>query len=96
MMGKGEKMDKRNPLPQPGINEKLPSRRPFKATCPAAIQSELLDYLDKLERRAEILTAISDDRKTSGFYELAEAYRKQALNSKTYAQSIRKLLMDLA
>ena len=68
----------------------------MKVLCQKALESGLLESLNKLEHRAEILTAISDDRRTSGFYELAETYRKQAMNSKSYAQSIRKLLIALA
>ena len=65
-------------------------------SCSEALRNELWGSLSKLEHRAEILMAISHNQRTSGRYESAEAYKKQAMSSKTYAQSIRKLLMDLA
>jgi hypothetical protein len=57
-----------------------------------ATESELSEALKKLEHRVEVLTSISREREISGYYGLAEAYRKQAAELKAYAQSIRKLL----
>jgi hypothetical protein len=89
-------MDKENHASQPKANKKLASNVRLKPSCPEALENELWGSLSKLEHRAEILMAISHNQRTSGRYELAEAYKKQAMNSKAYAQSIRKLLMDLA
>jgi len=81
---------------QAKANEKLASIVRSKSFCPEALLNELWGHLTKLEQRAEILMAISHNQRTSGRYESAEAYKKQAINSKAYAQSIRKLLMNLA
>jgi len=81
---------------QAKANKKLASNVRSKPPCPEALQNELWGSLSKLEHRAEIFMAISQNQRTSGCYESAEAYKKQAMNSKAYAQSIRKLLMDLA
>ena len=77
-------------------NEKLTSIVRSKLIFPEALQNELWGSLSKLEHRAEILMAISHDHRTSGRYESAEFYKRQAMNSKAYAQSFWKLLMDLA
>ncbi len=58
-----------------------------------ALENELLRLLNKLEHRAEVLMAIAHNRRSSGCYESAEAYKKQAMESKGHAESIRKLLM---
>jgi GTP cyclohydrolase FolE2 len=89
------KMDREGHASQAKANKKLASSVGLKSSCPEALQNELWKSLTKLEHRAEILTAISHNQRTSGRYELAEAYKKQAMNSMAYAQSIRKLLMDL-
>ena len=81
---------------QAKANRKLTSKVRSKPPCPEALQNQLWGSLGKLEHRAEVLMAISHNQRTSGRYESAEAYKKQAMNSKGYAQSIRKLLMDLA
>ena len=60
------------------------------------LENELLGSLSKLEHRAEILIAISQNQRTCGRYEVAEAYKRQAMKSKACAQSIRKLLIHLA
>ena len=57
-----------------------------------AVESRLSEALEKLEHHVEILTSISHEREIFGDYGLAEAYRKQAAESKAYAQSIRRLL----
>jgi hypothetical protein len=89
-------MDKEDDASQPKANKKLASKVRLKPSCPEALENELWGSLSKLEHRSEILMAISHNQWASGRYELAEAYKKQAMNSKAYAQSIRKLLMDLA
>jgi hypothetical protein len=81
---------------QAKANKKLAGNVRLKLSCSEALQNELWGSLSKLEHRAEILMAISHNQRTSGRYESAEAYKKQAMSSKAYAQSIRKLLMDLA
>jgi hypothetical protein len=58
------------------------------------LDQELRDSIEKLEHRSEILNAISRDQQSSGRYEVAEAYNRQAHQSKTYVRSIRKLLCD--
>ncbi len=80
---------------QTKANKKLASNVRLKSSCAEVLQNELWGSLSKLEHRAAILMAISQNQRTSGRYESAEAYKKQAMNSKAYAQSIRKLLMDL-
>ena len=76
------------------ITERDQSRiRPSLDTTPGkTIKSELLESLKKLEHRVEVLTSISREEQLSGYYELAEAYRNLAAESKAYTQSIRKLL----
>ena len=58
-----------------------------------AIHDDLWSLLDKWEHRAEILAAIAREQRASGRHEIAEAYRKQAIESKEHAESVRKLLM---
>ncbi len=89
-------MDREDHASQAKTNEKLVSNVHLNPICPEALQHELWGSLSKLEHRAEILMAISQNQRTSGRYESAEAYKRQALDSKAYAQSIRKLLTDLA
>ena len=89
-------MDKEDHLPQAKANKKLASSVRLRPSSHKALENELWGSLSKLEHRAEILIAISHNQRTSGWYELAEAYKKQAMNSKAKAQSIRKLLIDLA
>jgi len=89
-------MDRKGHPSQAKTNEKLSPIVRSKSPCPEALQNELWGSLSKLEHRAEILTAISRNQRTTGRCESAEAYKRQAMNSKAYAQSIRKLLMDLA
>ena len=57
-----------------------------------AIESELSEALKKLEHRVEVLASIYREQQTSGHHAVAEVYRKQADESKAYAQSIRRLL----
>ena len=89
-------MGKEGHASQVKANEKLASIVRSKSSCPETLLNELWGSLSKFEHRAEILMAISHNQRASGRYESAEAYKKQAINSKAYAQSIRKLLMDLA
>jgi len=58
-----------------------------------AIHDDLWSLLGKWEHRAEILTAIAHEQRASGRHEMAEAYKKQAIESKKHAESVRKLLM---
>jgi len=88
-------MDREGHASQVKANKKLVSNVRLKSSFPETLQNELWGYLSKFEHRAEILMAISHNQRTSGRYESAEAYKKQAMNSKAHAQSIRKLLMDL-
>jgi hypothetical protein len=85
-------MDHKDYFPRAQANKKLTSSVRFKPPSYKVLENELLGILSKLEHRAEILTAISHGQRISGCYELAEAYRKQSINSKAKAQSIRKLL----
>jgi len=85
-------MDRRNDFPRVKVQGKLASSARFKPSYRQELESELSRSLSKLEHRAEILIAISRDQRVSGCYELAEAYRKQSMNWKAKAQSIRKLL----
>lgn len=89
---KENKMNFRDPVPRTSPSERLASRERSKPSYQQVVENELRGSLSKLEHRAEILAAISQNRRISGRYELAEAYRKQSMNSKARAQSIRKLL----
>jgi hypothetical protein len=89
-------MDREGSASQAKANKKLASSVRLKPICHKYLQNELWRSLSKLEHRAEILMAISQNQQTCGRYELAEAYKRQAMNSKTYAQSIRKLFIHLA
>ena len=82
-------MAKENSPLRKGINRGFD---PSDATSRKAVESELSEALKKLEHRVEALNSISREQQISGYYELAEAYRKQAAESKSSAQSIRKLL----
>jgi hypothetical protein len=88
-------MDHKDYSPRAQAHKKLTSSVRFKPPSHKALENELRGFLSRLEHRAEILTAISHRQRISGCYELAEAYRKQSMNSKAKAQSIRRLL-DLA
>ena len=88
-------MDKENYLPQAKANQKPTPKRRLKASYLEAIENEIWESLSKLEHRVEILMAVSHNQQASGCHELAEAYKKQAMKSKAYAQSIRKLLTGL-
>jgi hypothetical protein len=85
-------MNFRDHIPRTSPGKKLASGGRSKPSYQQVVENELRGSLSKLEHRAEILTAISEDHRISGRYELAEAYRKQSMNSKARAQSIRKLL----
>ena len=58
-----------------------------------AIHDDLWSSLGKWEHRAEILAAIAHEQRASGRHEMAEAYKRQAIESKKHAASVRKLLM---
>jgi hypothetical protein len=65
----------------------------FQGMAYKAIQDELWSLLDRWEHRVEILTAIAHEQRASGRHELADAYKKQAIESKKRAASVRKLLI---
>ena len=65
----------------------------FQGKAYRATNDDLWSLLDKWEHRAEILAAIAHEQRASGRHELAEAYKKQAIESKKHAESVRKLLM---
>ena len=65
----------------------------FQGEASKAIQDDLWSLLGKWEHRAEILVAIAQDQRASGRHDMAEAYKKQAIESKKHAASVRKLLM---
>ena len=65
----------------------------FQGRTYKAIQDQLWSLLDRLEHRMEILAAIAHKQRASGRHELAEAYKKQAIESKKQVDSVRKLLM---
>ena len=65
----------------------------FQGKAYKAIHDDLWSLLGKWEHRAEILTAIAHEQRASGRHEMAEAYKKQAIESKKHAESVRKLLM---
>ncbi len=65
---------------------------PLSTSSSKVILSELSEALKKLEHRAEVFTSISREQEIFGYHELAQAYRKQAAESRAYAQSIRKSL----
>jgi exonuclease VII large subunit len=88
-------MDKGRYLPGAKLDKNLASIVRLKTSCHEVLERELKESLNKLEHRAEILEAISHHQRTSECYELAEAYRKQAMISKACAQSIRRLLTNL-
>ncbi len=65
----------------------------FQGKTYKVIQDDLRSLLGKWEHRAEILAAIAHEQRTSGRHEVAEAYKKQSIESKKHAESVRKLLM---
>jgi hypothetical protein len=65
----------------------------FQGKAYKAIQDDLWSLLGRWEHRAEILAAIAHEQRASGRHELAEAYKKQAIESRKHAESVRKLLM---
>ena len=75
-------MDKEDYLPWAKANKKLPSSVRFKPSCHNTVENELWGFLSKLEHQAGILIVISHNQRTSGSYELAEAYKKQSMNSR--------------
>ena len=79
-------MDREGRASEANANKKLASNVRLKPICHKHLQNELWGSLSKLEHRAEILTAISQNQRTCGRYELAEAYKRQAMNSNAYAQ----------
>jgi phage baseplate assembly protein W len=66
---------------------------PYQGRAYKAIQDELWSLLGRWEHRVEILAAIAHEQRASGRHELAEAYKKQAIESKKHAESVRKLLI---
>jgi hypothetical protein len=66
---------------------------PYQGRAYKAIQDELWSLLGRWEHRAEILAAIAHEQRASRRHEMAEAYKKQAIELKKHAESVRKLLM---
>jgi hypothetical protein len=66
----------------------------FRGKAYKAIQDDLWSLLGRWEHRAEILATIAHEQRTSGRHELAEAYKKQSIESKKHAESVRRLLMS--
>ncbi len=64
----------------------------FQGKAYKVIQDDLWSLLGKWEHRAEILEAIAHEQRASGRNEVAEAYKKQSIESKKHAESVRKLL----
>jgi hypothetical protein len=58
-----------------------------------ALEKSPQGTLNRVEHRAGLFTAISHDQEESGHHELAQTYKKQAVETRAYAESIRKLLM---
>jgi hypothetical protein len=59
------------------------------------LEYELRESLEKVEHRAEVLLTISRDQRRSGHYGLAESYRRQGINLKGQAESIRRILIGM-
>ncbi len=55
-----------------------------------SFHDDLYGLLGKWEHRAEILAAIAHEQRASGRHEAADAYNKQAIESKKHAESVRK------
>ena len=85
--------NKAEPLSQENFSQKLSPKLCISTSGPEVLENELLRLLNKLEHRVEVLMAIARHQRASGCYESAEAYKKQATESKEHAESIRKLLM---
>ena len=78
---------------QEGFSQK-PSPELYPTTSQSGVpEFELLELLNKLEHRVGVLMAIAHHQHASGCYASAEAYKKQAIESRGRAESIRKLLM---
>jgi hypothetical protein len=84
--------NKEEPLSQENLFHKLSPKHCITTSDPEVPENELLRLLNKLEHRVEVLMAIAHHQRASGCYESAEAYKKQAMESKGHAESIRKLL----
>ena len=65
----------------------------FQGKAYKAIHDDLWSLLGKWEHRAEILAAIAHEQQASGRHEMSEAYKKQSIELKKHAESVRKLLM---
>lgn len=85
--------DKEDHLSQQNFYQKLNPNLCITTSRSEVLEDELLGLLNKLEHRVEVLMAIAHNQHASGCYELAESYKKQAMESKEHAESIRKLLM---
>jgi hypothetical protein len=68
-------------------------KHPYREKTYKAVQDDLWSLLGRWEHRAEILAAIAHEQRASGRHELAEAYKKQAAESKKHVESVRKLLI---
>jgi hypothetical protein len=54
--------------------------------------TEVRELFSRLERRSEVLMAISRAQQARGFYEVAEGYKHQAMQLKKDVERIRKLM----
>ncbi len=87
-------MPKQNHLAWTKISKKPTLHEHSMRSFHEVLERDLLESLNRIEHRAEILIAISDSQRKCGRDELAEAYRKQGMNSRVKVQSIRKLFLE--
>ena len=58
----------------------------------SSLRHELLEATKRLEHRAEVLSSLSHQHRSSGSHELDESCKRQAAESQKRAQLIRKIL----
>ena len=78
------------------------SKQPFKAPgdhlnwlgafSTSSLRHELSEATKRLEHRAEVLSSLSHQHRSSGSHELDESCKRQAAESQKRAQLIRKIL----
>jgi len=89
-------MPEQNHFPRAKANKKRASIQHLMRSCHEVLERELIESLNKIEHRAEISIVISGSQRKSGCNELAEAYMKLGMNSKTKARPIRKYDLELS
>ena len=94
-MGKN-RMPKQNHFHRVKANKKLALIQHLMRSCQEVLEHELLESLNKIEHRAEILMAMSHSQRKFGWHELAEAYMKLGMNLKTKARPIRNNDLELS